>query len=109
MEETVTERVNLMEIRLFISHQKKVMNSNNVQSIAGDKEGNIWIGTRVGEKDNADTNKRFGKGGLNKYDGDKFIHFPEIEGLNENDVFTIYKDKSNDLWISSTSNGVYQL
>ena len=86
---------------------KEGLNSNNVQSIAGDKEGNIWIGTRVGEKDNADTNKRFGKGGLNKYDGDKFIHFPEIEGLNENDVFTIYKDKSNDLWISSTSNGVY--
>ena len=86
---------------------KEGLNSNNVQSIAEDKEGNIWIGTRVAEKDNADTNKRFGKGGLNKYDGDKFVHFPKIEGLNERDVFTIYKDISNDLWISTTSNGVY--
>jgi ligand-binding sensor domain-containing protein len=86
---------------------KEGLNSNNVQSIAEDKEGNIWIGTRVAEKDNADTNKRFGKGGLNKYDGDKFVQFPKIEGLNERDVFTIYKDNSNDLWISTTSNGVY--
>jgi len=86
---------------------KEGLNSNNVQSIAEDKEGNIWIGTRVAEKDNADSNKRFGEGGLNKYDGDKFVHFPEINGLHESDVFTIYKDKSNDLWISTTSKGVY--
>jgi ligand-binding sensor domain-containing protein len=86
---------------------KEGLNSNNVQSIAVDKEGNIWIGTRVAEKDNSDTDKRFGKGGLNKYDGDKFVHFPEINGLSESDVFAIYKGNSNDLWISTTSNGVY--
>ena len=86
---------------------KEGLNSNNVQSIAEDKEGNIWIGTRVAEKDNIDTDKRNGNGGLNKFDGNKFFHFPDVKGLNENDVFTIYKDKSNDLWISSTSNGVY--
>lgn len=86
---------------------KEGLNSNNVQSIAEDKKGNIWIGTRVAEKDNSDTDKRFGKGGLNKYDGHKFVHFPEIKGLNESDVFAIYKDSSDDLWISTTSNGVY--
>lgn len=87
---------------------KDGLNSNNVQSIAEDKEGNIWIGTRVAEKDNADPGKRFGKGGLNKYDGEKFIHFPDFEGLSENDVFTIYKDNSNDLWIGTIENGVYK-
>lgn len=86
---------------------KEGLNSNNVQSIVEDKKGNIWIGTRVAEKDNSDTDKRFGGGGLNKYDGQKFIHFPEMKGLNESDVFSIYKDNSNDLWISTTSNGVY--
>ncbi|GER61004.1 hypothetical protein ULMA_31120 [Patiriisocius marinus] len=86
---------------------KEGLNSNNVQSIVEDKTGNIWIATRVAEKDNADANKRFGKGGLNKYDGQKFNYFPEIEGLNESDVFTIYKDNSSDLWISTTSHGVY--
>lgn len=88
---------------------KEGLNSNNVQSIVPDNEGNIWIGTRVAEKDNADTKKRFGQGGLNKFDGEKFIHFPEIKGLSENDVYEIYKDLSNDLWFSTRSNGVYKL
>ncbi len=86
---------------------KEGLNSNCVQSIAEDKEGNIWIGTRIAEKDNANINKRFGKGGLNKYNGEKFVHFSEINGLTESDVFTIYKDNSSDLWISTTSDGVY--
>lgn len=87
---------------------KDGLNSNNVQAIVEDYEGSIWIGTRVAEKDNTDANKRFGQGGLNKYNGEKFIHFPEIKGFNESDVFTIYKDTSNDLWFSTTSNGVYK-
>jgi len=88
---------------------KEGLHSNNVQSIVPDNVGNIWIGTRVAEKDNADTKKRFGQGGLNKYDGEKFIHFPVSKGLSENDVYTIYKDHSNNLWFSTISNGVYKL
>lgn len=88
---------------------KEGLNSNNVQSIAEDNKGNIWIGTRVAEKDNADPNNRFGKGGLNKYDGKKFHQFPEINGFFENDVYTIFKDNSNNLWISTISNGIYKL
>jgi sugar lactone lactonase YvrE len=38
---------------------KEGLNSNNVQSIVEDKDGNIWIGTRVAEKDNAETDKRW--------------------------------------------------
>ncbi len=87
---------------------KEGLNSNNVQSIIEDEKQNIWIGTRVSEKDNSDTNKRFGSGGLNKYDGIKFIHFPKNKGLSKSDVFTIYQDNSNDLWVSTTSNGVYK-
>lgn len=87
---------------------EKGLNSNNVQSIVEDKEGNIWIGTRVAEKDNADPDKRFGQGGLNKYDGDKFVHFPGIDGLSENDVYALNIDYSNDLWISTIGNGVYK-
>lgn len=88
---------------------KEGLNSNNVQSIVPDNEGNIWIGTRVAEKDNVDTKKRFGQGGLNKFDGQNFTHFPERKGLNENDVYTIYKDHSSVLWFSTISNGVYKL
>jgi ligand-binding sensor domain-containing protein len=87
---------------------KEGLNSNNVQSILEDKDGNIWIGTRVAEKDNPDPDKRFGKGGLNKFDGYTFVDFPEIAGLSENDVYASYKDNSNHLWFSTISNGVYK-
>ena len=68
---------------------KEGLNSNNIQSILEDTNGDIWFGTRVAEKDNLDPNKRFGNGGLNKYDGDKFTHFPLLNGLNKNDVYSI--------------------
>ena len=87
---------------------KEGLNSSNVQSIMEDKEGNIWIGTRVAEKDNPDPDKRFGKAGLNKFDGAKFIHFTEIDGLSENDVYASYRGHSNNLWFSTISNGVYK-
>jgi ligand-binding sensor domain-containing protein len=86
---------------------KEGLNSNNVQAIVVDQENNIWIGTRVAEKDNADPDKRFGKGGLNKFNGEKFIHYLSISGLYNNDVYTIYKDKTNDIWCSTISHGIY--
>jgi ligand-binding sensor domain-containing protein len=88
--------------------KKEGLYSNNVQTIAEDNDGNIWIGTRVAERDNPDPNKRNGKGGLNKFDGQKIIHFPNIDGVNENDVYEIYKDNSGSLWISTTSSGIYE-
>lgn len=87
---------------------KDSLSSNNVQSIIEDKDENIWIGTRIAEKDNPDPNKRNGKGGLNRFDGEKFIQFPKIEGLSENDVYAIYKNDSNDLLFSSISHGLYK-
>lgn len=86
---------------------KDGLNSSNVQSIVEDEKGNIWIGTRVAEKDNPEPDKRFGKGGLNKFDGRKFTHFTDIKGLSKNDVYASYKDSSNNLWFSTISNGVY--
>ncbi|WP_417559109.1 ligand-binding sensor domain-containing protein [Mesoflavibacter zeaxanthinifaciens] len=83
------------------------LTSNNVQTIVADVSGAIWIGTRVAEKDNANTQERNGNGGLNKLEGDNFTHFIEIEGLNNRDVFAIYKDSANSLWVSTTNNGVY--
>jgi ligand-binding sensor domain-containing protein len=88
--------------------KKDGLYANNVQGITEDKEGNVWFGTRVAEKDNADPNKRFGKGGVQKYDGSTFINFPEIKGFNENDVYQIYKDNLDNLWIGTLQNGVYK-
>lgn len=82
--------------------------SNNVQAIAEDKDGTIWFGSRVAEKDDPDENKRFGPGGVTRYDGKNYMHYPGIEGINDNDVYEIYRDRSGKIWLGTLSHGVYQ-
>ncbi len=93
----------------FEHHTKKRgLNANTVQALQEDDLGNIWFGMRVAEKDNPDENKRFGKGGAVKFDGDGYTYFPEIEGLHTNGCFEIYKDRSGNIWLSTIENGVYK-
>lgn len=88
--------------------KKDGLHSNNVTEIVFDKDGNIWVGTRVGEKDNPDPEKRTGKGGVNKVIGNETISFPEIKGFNDDDVYEIYKDRTENIWVSTIRNGVYK-
>jgi ligand-binding sensor domain-containing protein len=88
--------------------KKNGLHSNNVTDIEFDIKGNIWFGTRVAERDNPDPKKRIGKGGVNKWTNNTMISFPEIKGFNDGDVFTIYKEGANNIWISTTKNGVYK-
>ena len=88
--------------------KKDGLHSNNVTEIEFDSKGNIWFATRVAEKDNPDPEKRIGKGGLNRMTNGKIISFPSIKGLNNGDVYEIYIDKSDYLWISTVDNGVYR-
>lgn len=93
----------------FVHYLKKDgLHSNNVVEIEFDKDKNVWFGTRVAEKDNPDPNKRTGKGGVNKLTNNTIISFPEIEGFNSGDVYEIYKDSSDYIWVSTTKNGVYR-
>jgi ligand-binding sensor domain-containing protein len=88
--------------------KKDGLHSNNVTEIEFDKDGSVWFGTRVAERDNPDPKKRSGKGGVNKMIGNEIISFPEIEEFNNGDVFEIYKDKSEKIWICTPKNGVYR-
>jgi len=88
--------------------KKDGLPSNCVQNITEDKQGNIWFGTRVGEKDHPDPEKRVGEGGLSRFDGKTFTHFPEFEGLSKNDIYSIYEDKRGDLWIGANGVGLYR-
>lgn len=87
---------------------KDGLNSNNVQSIVEDEAGNMLFGTRSAEKDNPDMKKRAGVGGLNQFDGTIFRYFPNLSGLSENDVYGLYRDPSNAIWVSTIENGVYR-
>lgn len=88
--------------------KKDGLHSNNVTEIEFDQDGSVWIGTRVAEKDNSDLQKRNGKGGLNKLINGRIISFPEVIALNDEDVYEVFKDNSNNLWVSTTKSGVYR-
>ncbi|MBK7940119.1 MAG: hypothetical protein IPJ82_24920 [Lewinellaceae bacterium] len=77
--------------------------SNIVSRIMEDKQGNIWFGTLT-----SDFPKNTKEGGLSRYDGKTFSNYPEIKGLSENDIYTIYEDKTGNIWIGATHLGVYR-
>jgi two-component system sensor histidine kinase ChiS len=79
------------------------LSANGVYSIYEDNSGTLWIGTD--------------KGGINKLvKGDKeessqaFIHYENIPdnptSLSANRVYSIYEDKSGDLWIGTVGGGL---
>lgn len=77
--------------------------SNNVATIAEDKAGNIWFGSIT-----SDFPKESEKGGVSRYDGKQFIQFPEIKGLFNCDIYTIFQAPRGDLWISAIGVGAYR-
>ena len=82
--------------------------SNNIQEIQEDKNGNIWFGSRVVERDNPDKAGRTGDGGLSRFDGKTFTHFPEIKGLNKSEIYALYEDSKGNLWIGANGVGAYR-
>jgi ligand-binding sensor domain-containing protein/serine phosphatase RsbU (regulator of sigma subunit) len=60
-----------------------------------DNEGNLWIGL-------------FG-GGLCKFDGEKFQIFTTKDGLSDNDVIKVYRDKNNELWLGTYKGGAIHI
>jgi ligand-binding sensor domain-containing protein len=77
--------------------------SNNVTSIVEDKQGNIWFGSL-----SSDFPEYVNEGGLSRYDGKSFTTYPKIKGLSKNDIYTIYKDKTGNIWIGATGVGAYR-
>jgi ligand-binding sensor domain-containing protein len=77
--------------------------SNNVSGIVEDNEGNIWFASIT-----SDFPKEIKEGGVSRYDGKNFTQYPELKGLINNDIYTIYKDKSGNIWIAALGVGAYR-
>lgn len=77
--------------------------SNNVSRITEDKQGNIWFGCL-----SSDYPKYTKEGGVSRYDGKTFTSYPELKGLTENDIYTIYADNTGNIWIGATGTGAYR-
>ena len=78
-----------------------------MQAIAEDRVGNIWIGCRIAERDHPDPEKRTGAGGLCRYDGKQITQFPEVKGLTQVDVYSLYTAPDGALWIGASGLGLY--
>lgn len=60
-----------------------------------DNEGNLWIGL-------------FG-GGLCKFDGEKFQIFTTQDGLSDNDVIKVFRDRNDELWLGTYKGGAMHI
>jgi ligand-binding sensor domain-containing protein len=83
--------------------QKDGLCSNNVSEILEDAQGNMWFACL-----SSDLPKEIKEGGVCRYDGNLFTTYPNIEGLSKNDIYSIYEDKSGNIWIGATGVGVYK-
>ena len=69
--------------------EKSGLPVNEIYSIAGDKDGNIWIGTN--------------KGGLLKFDinTEKFARFTDKDGIGSDQIYNVFRDSKNRMWFGT--------
>jgi streptogramin lyase len=77
--------------------------SNSVNDILEDDAGNIWFICMQAYQP-----KMSGDGGLCRYDGKSFTTFPKVDGLYNNDLYTLFKDMTGNIWIGATGTGAYR-
>ena len=73
--------------------EKNNLPTNEIYSICGDKNGNIWIGTN--------------KGGLLIFDiaTEKFSHFTKEDGIGSDQIYSIIRDSKNRMWLGTLTGG----
>lgn len=77
--------------------------SNNVCNILEDRNGNIWFASL-----SSDFPREINEGGVSRYDGKSITQFPDVKGLHQNDVYTLYKDTKGNIWFGATGLGAYR-
>ncbi|NNK90647.1 MAG: hypothetical protein HKO89_08580 [Saprospiraceae bacterium] len=71
--------------------QEDSLYHNWIPFIREDKEGHLWFASMT-------------HGGVHRFDGEKFTQFLTKDGLSDNQVRTIYCDKSGNIWIGFNGN-----
>jgi ligand-binding sensor domain-containing protein/signal transduction histidine kinase len=68
------------------------LSENTVNAIAEDATGNLWIGTE--------------NGGVNYFNGEKFVSYQVTNGLPGNDISCLYLDSDGVLWAGTSGHGL---
>ncbi len=77
--------------------------SNNVSQIVEDQQGHIWFGCLT-----SDLPEPNPQGGVSRYDGTTFTQFPDVKGLTNSDIYTIFADSQGNVWIGAIGVGAYR-
>ncbi|MGB4959827.1 MAG: two-component regulator propeller domain-containing protein, partial [Saprospiraceae bacterium] len=86
---------NSRQPKLKILSEIDGLSNNNVYSTLRDKSDNLWFGTV--------------RGGVNKYNGQKFSHFQDKLGVVPKHIFSFLEDGPNDIWLSTYGEGLRHL
>jgi ligand-binding sensor domain-containing protein/signal transduction histidine kinase len=77
---------------LQIYDATKGLSNDKVYSILQDKAGTFWFGTN--------------RGGVNKFNGNKFTHIQSGSNESANFVFSMTEDKENNIWVATGGDGI---
>ena len=77
--------------------------SNNVTKVVEDNQGNFWFSSIT-----SDFPEYIQEGGVSRYDGKIFTQFPDKQGIIRNDVYSLYKVNSGDMWMCALGLGAYR-
>ncbi len=77
--------------------------TNNVSLHLEDRQGNLWLSCfhwhlESGEK----------LGALCKWDGETVTTFPDVPGLTQNEIYSVFEDHIGHIWICATGHAVYR-
>ncbi len=83
-----------IDLRTLYQHSGDYISDDMIFSLATDKAGNLWLGTR--------------NHGACRYDGKSFTVFGEEKGFANTAVYAILEDQKGNMWFTTENSGVWR-
>lgn len=73
----------------FVPHPRAHVISGEIGAIAGDRDGNLWVGTN--------------DAGLVRFSGDRVYRFSSTDGLTDHWVLSLFEDREGSVWVGTSA------